>query len=405
MPPGQTESLTRKQMMIERIKSHARDAVRAEKLQRARTRATLVFDGEEDLSPTEYLVGGVIPAEGAGMLFAETDLGKTTTVLSLAVHVAAGKSWLGRTVERGTVLFIESEGGRAFALRKHAAKGAAGLGDRRQLPFAELPFVTVYEPLGFGPDYEAAAALANAERIRADVERRGLPPIRLVVVDTLAQNIAGDADSNEDMTAFLKLFRVFIKAMSGEPVFGLLNHHPGHQAKDRARGAYALEADLDLVMTLAGERNTTERTLECKRMRNGERFGQIRLGMESRVVNVDGEPVRDSRGRNQTALVVVEPGAAKETEQPARMRDQVLLAVLQALPEYPNKVPIHSGLVPAVTSLLGRSKLIDHKIVNAHCLTLEREGLAEKGPGTRGKNTFTWGKPAPESQPEPDGDM
>jgi hypothetical protein len=243
----------------------------------------LVFDGEEDWRESAWLVDTIIPAEGAGMLFGESDVGKTFVAIHMAIPVCADLPWQGHAVAHGTVLFIEAEGTRSFALRKHAAKMAAGLGGL----VAPFPFVTIYEPLGFGPDTTAALVLTRAAAIREAVANRALPPIRFVVVDTLAQNIQGDVDSNADMGAFLKLFRAFLKALSIDPVFGLLIHHPGHNNKDRARGAYALPADLDLIMRLESEDDVL--TLSCDRMRDGERFAPILLALKKHAVMMDDE--------------------------------------------------------------------------------------------------------------------
>lgn len=261
----------------------------------------LVFDGEENWSPLDWLIDRIIPAEGAGELFGETDIGKTFVAVSMAISVCADDPWHEHPVAHGTVLFIEAEGGHSFPVRKHAAKLEAGVTPNLLKPF---PFVTNYEALGFGPDTDLALVLARAVTIRDEVAKRGLPAIRFVVTDTLAQNIHGDADSNADMTAFLRLFRAFLKALSVEPVFGLLIHHPGHNNKDRARGAYALPADLDLIMQLEGTPDAL--TLSCDRMRDGERFAPILLALEKRTLMLDD-------GREASTLVVVsrtETGAA-----------------------------------------------------------------------------------------------
>jgi hypothetical protein len=268
----------------ERQYQQAKETVAAEKAAK-RPAPVLVFDGEENLRPLDYLIDTIIPAEGAGMLWGETDVGKTFVAIDMAIPVCADFPWQGHAVTHGTVLFFEAEGGRSFAVRKEAAKVEA------HAAFGSLPFITVYEPLGFGPDTDVALVLRRATAIRDEVAKRRLPLIRFVIIDTLAQNMVGDADSNADMTAFLRLFRAFLKALSDGPVFGLLIHHPGQGNKDRARGAYALPADLDLILQLAGE-SQDALTLTCDRMRDGERFATILLALEKRsVVLYDGSTV------------------------------------------------------------------------------------------------------------------
>jgi hypothetical protein len=319
-------------------------------------------------------------------------VGKTVIATSIGVHVAADKPWMGHPVKRGTVIMFEAEGGRAYALRKHAAKGAAGLGDTRQLAFDQLPFVTIYGPLAFGADTEPATAVANAAYIRAAVQERGLPPVRFVVVDTLSQNMAGDADSNAEMQAFLRLFRAFLKALSDEPVFGLLLHHPGHAEKHRGRGAYALTADVDLIMHLEGTPEAL--TLSCRRMRDDAPFAPIPLKLERRVITVDGEVLRNSRGGEQTTLVVL-PRDVIAGEHPSPAHDEVAVAVLEALPAYPEKEGIEATVCPKVSAILGRP--VDVKTVRTRCYVLQRQGLAECGPG-RQTGSVRWGKAKPQGE-------
>jgi hypothetical protein len=306
-PVGRAKALEREKHVV-RIRNEARRTVAAEDAA-TRPPPVLIYDGEEDCGPVDWLIDGVLPAEGAGMLFGETDLGKTFVALDMAIPVSAALPWHGRAVAHGTVLFIEAEGGRSFALRKHAAKLEAGVDPSMLM---HLPFITVHEPLGFGPDTDPALVEMRAAAIRGDVATRQLPPIRFVVADTLAQNIHGNADDNADMSAFMRLFRAFLKALSAEPVFGLLIHHPGHSNKERARGAYALPADLDAILHLEGEEGAPGvLTLSCDRMRESERFPPILLGLEKRSVLLDD-------GSTTSTLVVV-PRAesdAKSAEKP-----------------------------------------------------------------------------------------
>ncbi|HTP29793.1 MAG TPA: AAA family ATPase [Anaeromyxobacteraceae bacterium] len=122
--PDPIRAKVKKAILDERIRQEAHDQVRKERAAAeaaGRPKAALVFDGEEALAPTEYLVEGLIPTEGAGELFGETDLGKTTVALDISVHVGANKPWMGHAVRHGAVLFIEAEGGGAFALRKRCS--------------------------------------------------------------------------------------------------------------------------------------------------------------------------------------------------------------------------------------------------------------------------------------------
>ena len=51
----------------------------------------LIYDGEEDLREPAWLMDKIIPAEGLGMLFGESDIGKTFVALNMALAVCTGR--------------------------------------------------------------------------------------------------------------------------------------------------------------------------------------------------------------------------------------------------------------------------------------------------------------------------
>ena len=113
------------------------------------------------------------------------------------------------------------------------------------------------------------------------------------------------------------------------------------------------------------------------------------------MITTDGDPLVDSRGRQQTSLVVM-PRTGAEGERPSQEHDEVKAVVLEALPEWPDKAGVPSRVVPKASAILGRN--VDHKTVTTACFALEREGLAESGPG-RQKGSLAWGKAKPKEEP------
>src|SRR5262245_47526321 len=82
----------REAVEFERNRRLARATVDAEET--PREPLAYVFDGDETLVPPDWLVDGLIPVEGCGMLFGESDLGKTFTAVSIGVHVSADRPWM-----------------------------------------------------------------------------------------------------------------------------------------------------------------------------------------------------------------------------------------------------------------------------------------------------------------------
>jgi RecA-family ATPase len=68
------------------------------------------FDGQE-IAEMRWVVDGMIPANNVTDLAGDGGTGKSLLALQLAVAVSAGKSWLGRDVEQGCVLYMSCEDG------------------------------------------------------------------------------------------------------------------------------------------------------------------------------------------------------------------------------------------------------------------------------------------------------
>jgi len=76
----------------------------------------------------------------------------------------------------------------------------------------KLPFITVYDTLGFGPDSDVAVAVSNADAMRRSVAERDCLPFRLVVADTLARTSPGMPTQPRDV-GFPPNLPAFVKAL------------------------------------------------------------------------------------------------------------------------------------------------------------------------------------------------
>jgi hypothetical protein len=370
---------------IERLKRTARRELDKEEAKERLDQikpVKLIFDGEQEYKPTEWLIDKILPRVGFGWLVGELGTFKTWLALDWAAHIAEGKPWLDHPVKQGTVLFIETEGTEEFTWRYWATRSRVVDNDSTQLDLEKkFPIVCSYESLRFGPETDEEVVKAKAKFIRTAVEEHKLPPVVLVIMDTLIQNIEGDADNNHEAQDFIHKCQLFVRTLSDGPVFGMPLHHPGHKEKTRGRGAYAFEASMDLGLRLEGDKDNL--LLTCTKSRDAERFAPIALQLTPFFVTRDGKHVM--KGKDQRTALRIEAQKTSQSEQ----RDEIEDIVYECLPT------ISSGewksayrLRPEVKDLLGRK--VNEDTVRNRCETLKQKGLAECRKKSAGRPGLEW---------------
>ena len=124
---------------------------------------------------TAYTVEGLLPSRGLSLWTAKPKQGKSSCLRQLAVAVAKGQPFLGRSVQQGTVLYLSLE-----------EKDSEVQAHLKQLGWtAEDPIYTRFGALDRG---EALAGLQEAIQHYADV--------RLVIVDPLFRFVGSVHDGN-----------------------------------------------------------------------------------------------------------------------------------------------------------------------------------------------------------------
>lgn len=182
--------------------------------------------------PISWLVENVLSHRGIGMLVAEAYMSKSTWAASLALHIAAGRDFLGWHVpEARPVLYWQTEGSvQRFKYRISAAANYYGI---------EIKGLPIYlERSGLGEDFRSPAFAAIVERARGG----------LVIADTSGAFYFGDENSAEEVRAgWIRP----LKAVSALcDVACMTVHHHGKPSKEReghhkGRGSSALYGDMD----------------------------------------------------------------------------------------------------------------------------------------------------------------
>lgn len=205
----------------------------------------------------EWLVKGLVPKAGLGMVYGASGTGKSFFVLDLACSIARGIQWRDRKVKQGNVLYVCAEGAGGFRSRGKAYVL------HNQVDLSASLFMIPAAP-NFLSATDPNEVIDEARRIDAS----------LVVVDTLAQvTPGGDENSAAEMGKALEQCRRIYET-TGATV--LLVHHAGKDASRGARGWSGIRAAADFeieVTAAAGGAEKIARVTKMKDGRDGDAFG------------------------------------------------------------------------------------------------------------------------------------
>lgn len=273
--------------------------------------------------PPEYLVDGYLTKRGLSVLWGPSGAFKSFVALDIALSVATGAPWHGRTTGAAKpVLYICAEGQYGFGVR-----GLAWCAHR-------LPSGQVAEHFRLLPVPVNMLEPANIGALHAVAEKHGVGAA-LIMVDTLARNFgAGDESKTQDMNKFI----------AGADLLGqrfgahvMLIHHSGKDETKGERGAYALRGAVDTSLQLERHGDGDRVTLHHVKQKDGPELPQLELRVvkaeavhpltgeivASRVPVLDAPqaPNESARlGKNERAVLeILDEGAAKFSTIKARM--------------------------------------------------------------------------------------
>ena len=218
--------------------------------------------GQVIREPFKWLVPGIIPEGGCGLLVSAPKVGKTRIAIELAIGLATGSAPLGRTIckpmpvgffslEDGQFLFAQrissslnkDSGRERFHWDGHIKRTVNGL---RWYPPRPMKLATSFAQIDLSESFDK-------ERLLKTVQQYNL---KLVIIDTLSMAIGkADVSSSTDMYSILK----DIKNVARETGCAMMFiHHTrkrqfdkGESIQERVLGSTALHAWSDFVMSLA----------------------------------------------------------------------------------------------------------------------------------------------------------
>jgi hypothetical protein len=287
-------------------------------------------DAKPNLEANDF-VEGLLTSGSMSVIYGPSNCGKTFFVIDLALHVAWGREWRGRIVDKGAVVYLSLEGAQGVQNRMNAFAAHHKCGP--------LPFVAMPKPVNLLND--DADVQAVIELVRYIAAKTGLP-VRMVIIDTLSRAMAGgNENSSEDMTA---LIGNCDKIRSATEAHVCIVHHSGKDEARGARGHSSLRAATDTEIEIKRDPEVTRSVVRVAKQRDLEASDPFAFTLQP--INLG----TNRRGKPVTSCVVAQPNETVELARSNALSPQETEA-LEVLRELATKEEINpeTGEISIVT--------------------------------------------------------
>jgi len=258
---------------------------------------TIDADDIKAVTSSDDFVEGLLGAGQLSVLYGPSNCGKTFFINDLCLHIAQGKTWRGREVDRGGVLYVAAEG--SFGIRNRIAAYKQHYQIEDTIPLTILP------------------STVNMLDTQADVEKlirtiqfkaQELGNISLIVLDTLARVMAGGNENAAEDMGMLVINCDRISQTTGAHV--CLVHHSGKDESKGSRGSSSLRAacSTEIEIKKAGDVSIATVT----KQREMEIDGVFAFSLD--VINIG----TNDRGKPVTSCVVKEIDSSDVVEKKRR---------------------------------------------------------------------------------------
>jgi hypothetical protein len=271
----------------------------------------LQWAGDMPAAPMQWLVKGLVPQCGVGLISGQTGTYKTFLALELAGCLATGTSFADQRIMRKcATLLLPAEGVGSIPGRLRALATKYG---GKDLPIAAPRGVSAPKLLEAGTAETLIATIQSADMISQ--ERYGLPT-GLVLIDTVMASAGFQKSGDEnDSSVNARLMGVLndVAAATGTMIMGV--DHFGKEVETGTRGSSAKEGAADIVLALLGKKDVTGTVenpqMAARKVRDGEGGRVFPFSVRSAP---SGAIAEDGTPENS---LVIEWGAVSEIGLPA----------------------------------------------------------------------------------------
>lgn len=215
--------------------------------EKRRTRVQWIDDYAAGVEDPLWLLPGILPARGTGMLFGASGSYKSFLALDMASCLAHGHAgqW-GAAPVANDVLFL-------------AGEAPIGTAKARRPAWLEWQGVTSPHRLAIYPRVPYLGDDDGWNGIKKDIADLGIAP-RLIIIDTLSRLMTGfDENSTKDATSVVSFLEELAHYYE---CFVLVVHHTGKDESKGARGSSVFFANMDTVLSVRKKGKGTELTVK-----------------------------------------------------------------------------------------------------------------------------------------------
>lgn len=214
---------------------------------------------------SSFIIEDLIPSSSFGIAYGPTSTLKSFLAVDIAGSISSGINWGDKSVNKGAVIYIAAEGGRAIAQRVKAFELSNNVKVDNLFILGQSLIMS---------DGDSQMGLINAIR---DIELQHQTKVALVIIDTLARCYDGDENTSRDMSAFIRGCDT-VKTLTGATV--LCIHHSGRDEKKGARGSSALRAACDFEFQVKRSGKSKSLTLINTKQKDSDEVPDMKLDFE-----------------------------------------------------------------------------------------------------------------------------
>ncbi len=220
-----------------------------------RDRIYPLHDYADNVQDPTWLIPGMIPAHGIGMLFGESGSYKSFIALDMALSLAFGipGQW-GAPPVKNDILFFAGEGPVATSKKRWPA----------WMEWQSIEFRSDHR-FFISPEVPVYTDTVAWENVKLDLLNLKVKP-SLIIIDTLTRLITGmDENSAKDASVVTKFMEQLARYYE---CFVLAIHHTGKDQNKGARGSSAFYANMDTVLSTKLKQGGTE--LRVKKQKDAD---------------------------------------------------------------------------------------------------------------------------------------